>query len=90
VRGLPNTNSAEKMPVWRACNLTSFSSCLTSPVDYPFASRHKGPGFKSPGGYLCETWIPLLALSRYTSIILRCSPETKKDPRQVCLPITAH
>jgi hypothetical protein len=34
-------------------------------VDYPFASRHKGPGFKSPGGYLCETWILLLALSRY-------------------------
>jgi hypothetical protein len=25
----------------------------------------RGPGFKSPGGYLCETGILLLALSRY-------------------------
>ncbi len=31
-----------------------------------FASRHKGHRFKSPGGYLCETGILLLALSRYT------------------------
>jgi hypothetical protein len=51
--------------VWRCCNLISFSPCLTGPVDYPFASCHKGPGFKSPGGYLCETGILLLALSRY-------------------------
>jgi hypothetical protein len=34
-------------------------------VDYPFASRHKGPRFKSPGRYLRETRILLLALSRY-------------------------
>ncbi len=33
--------------LWRACNLTSFSPCLTGPVDYPFASCHKGPGFKT-------------------------------------------
>jgi hypothetical protein len=51
--------------VWRACNLTSFSPCLTGPVDYLFTSRHKGPRFKSPGGYLCETGILLLALSCY-------------------------
>ncbi len=51
--------------VLRACNLTSFSLCLTGPVDYLFASRHKGPRFKSPLGYLCETGILLLALSRY-------------------------
>ncbi len=38
--------------MWRACNLTSFSPCLTSPVDYLFASRHKGPRFRSPGGVL--------------------------------------
>ncbi len=38
--------------LWRACNLTSFSPCLTGPVDYPFASRHKGLGFKSPEGVL--------------------------------------
>ncbi len=36
--------------LWRACNLTSLSPCLTGPVDYPFASRHKGPEFKTPGG----------------------------------------
>ncbi len=29
------------------------------------ASYHKGPGFKSPGGYLCETGILLLVLSCY-------------------------
>ncbi len=55
--------------LWRACNLTSFSPCLTGPVDYLFASRQKGPRFKSPGGYLCETGILLLALSRYNSHI---------------------
>ncbi len=51
--------------MWRACNLKSFSPCLTGPVDYLFASCHKGPRFKSLGGYLCETGILLLALSRY-------------------------
>ncbi len=51
----------------RACNLTSFSPCLTGPVDYLFASRHKGPRFKSPGGYLCETRILLLAKSCYST-----------------------
>jgi hypothetical protein len=54
----------------RACNLTSFSPCLTGPVDYPFASCHEGPGFKSPGGYLCGTGILLLALSRYNPLLL--------------------
>jgi hypothetical protein len=48
-----------------SCNLTYISSCLTGSVDYLFASRHKGPGFKSPGEYLCKTGILLLALSRY-------------------------
>ncbi len=51
--------------LWRAWNLTSFSPCLTGPVDYLFASCHKGPRFKSPGGYFCETGILLLAMSRY-------------------------
>jgi hypothetical protein len=32
------------------CNLTSLSPCLTFPVDYLFASRHKGPRFEFPGG----------------------------------------
>ncbi len=57
---------AVSLQLWRACNLTSFSPCLTGPVDYLFASRHKGPRFKSPGGYLSETGILLLVLSRYT------------------------
>jgi hypothetical protein len=55
--------------MWRACNLTSFSPCLTGQVDYLFASRHKGPRFKSPGGYLSETGILLLALSRSTYFV---------------------
>ncbi len=49
----------------RGSNLSAFSPCLIGSVDYPFASRHKGPGFKTPGGYLCETRILLLALSLY-------------------------
>ncbi len=36
-----------------------------------FASRHKGHRFKSPGGYLCEIGILLLALSRYILTIAR-------------------
>ncbi len=51
--------------LWWACNLTSFSPCLTGPVDYLFASRPKEPRFKSPGEYLCESGILLLAMSRY-------------------------
>jgi hypothetical protein len=59
------TELTENSNLWRACNLTEFTPCLTCLVDYPFASRHKGPRFKFPGGYLCETGILLLALSRY-------------------------
>ncbi len=78
-----------KILVWRACNLTSFSPCLTGPVDYPFASRHKGPGFKSPGGYLYETEILLLVLSHYIgdiNVIDHCvwgkpRPEPSLGPR---------
>ncbi len=51
--------------LWKPCNLTPFSPCRTDPVDYLFASRHKGPRFKSPEEYLCETGIHLLALSCY-------------------------
>ncbi len=65
--------------LWRACNLTSFSPCLTGPVDYPFASCHKRPGFKSPGGYLCETGIPLLALSCYIPIYFPMERGPLKD-----------
>ncbi len=53
--GLPSSFPNDRVgclgvALWRACNLTSFSPCLTGPVDYPFASRHEGLGFKSPGG----------------------------------------
>ncbi len=56
--------------LWRACNLTSSSPCLTGLVEYLFASRHKGPRFQSPGGYLCETGILLLAMSRYSTTVV--------------------
>jgi hypothetical protein len=56
--------------LWRACNLTSFSPCLTGPVDYLVASHHTGPRFKSPGGNLCKTGILLLALSHYICMFL--------------------
>ncbi len=78
--------------VWGSCNLTSFSPCLTGPADYPFASRHKGPRFKFPGGYLCENGILLLALSRYTRVLClnwtrNLSPWATVEywiPRQFC------
>jgi hypothetical protein len=41
--------------MWRACNLTAFTPCLTSPVDYPFASRHEGPRFNPRGGTYMKT-----------------------------------
>jgi hypothetical protein len=55
--GPPSSFTSDKVgcwggALWRACNLTSFSPCLTGPVDYLFASCHKGPRFKSPGGGL--------------------------------------
>jgi hypothetical protein len=37
----------------------------TGPVVHPFAFCHEGPGFNPQGGYLCETGILLLGLSRY-------------------------
>jgi hypothetical protein len=55
--------------LWRACNLTLFSPCLTGPLDYPFASRHKGPGFKSPGGYLCDWDSPVSVVSLHSTCI---------------------
>jgi hypothetical protein len=48
-------------------------------VDYLFASHHKGPRFKSPGGYLCETGILLLALSRYIPVI-KNEKTSDRDP----------
>ncbi len=36
--------------LWRACNLFSFTPCLTGPVDYLFASHHEGTGFNPQGG----------------------------------------
>jgi hypothetical protein len=53
----------KKRGMWKACNLTAFTPCLTGPVVYLFASRHEGPGFNPQGGDLCETGILLLAVS---------------------------
>ncbi len=60
--------------LWRACNLTAFTPCLTGPVDYPFASRYEEPGFNPQS----ETGILLLALSRYT-ILIRCQLKLNLD-----------
>jgi hypothetical protein len=51
--------------MWRACNLTLFLPCLTGPVDYLFASRHKGHRFKSPGGTYVKPGFSGLGLPRY-------------------------
>ncbi len=48
-----------------------------------FASRHKGHRFKSPGGYLCETGILLLALSRYRTNNIDAAEGTMKNKRRV-------
>ncbi len=40
--------------MWRACNLTAFTTCLTGPVDYQFASCPEGPGFNLQGVTRCD------------------------------------
>ncbi len=52
-------------------------------MDYPFDSRHKGPGFKSPGGYLCETGILLLALSHYSLTYLLVLADHRQQDRTI-------
>ncbi len=58
--------------LWRACNLTAFTPCLTGPVDYPFAPRHEGPGFNPQGniyvkpGFSCCSVV--LLQSQYLSV----------------------
>jgi hypothetical protein len=42
--------------LWRACNLTTFTPCLTGPVDYPFTSCHEGLRFKPQGGTYVKPW----------------------------------
>ncbi len=59
-------------------------------MDYPFASCHKGPEFKYPGGYLCNTGILLLALSRYTLFFTRVVPIYKLLVSQVNLKNNAY
>jgi hypothetical protein len=53
------------------CLLPAHDSHHVSLVQWTnlFASRHKGHRFKSPGGYLCETGILLLTLSRYRFVV---------------------
>jgi hypothetical protein len=86
--GLPSSFTTDIVGCWggalsRACNLTAFTPCLTGPVDYPFTSCHKGPGFKSPGGYLCETGILLLALFHHTSLLSNTYSSAKGCPTKV-------
>jgi hypothetical protein len=52
--------------LWRACDLTSFSPYLTGPVDQPVCFLSQGTWVQIPWGDLCETWILLLASSRYS------------------------
>ncbi len=52
--GPPSPFTTDRVGCWggalcRACNLTTFTPCLTGPVDYLFASRHEGPGFNPQG-----------------------------------------
>jgi hypothetical protein len=49
--------------LYSPCNLTAFTPCLTGPVDYPFASRHEGPGFYSQGGTLRNRDSPITVVS---------------------------
>ncbi len=58
-----NELGTSKTSLWRPCNLTSFSPCLTGPVDYPFASRQKGPGFKPLGGLMWNRDSPVSIVS---------------------------
>ncbi len=70
--------------LWTACKLTSFSPCLTVPVDYPFASSHKGPGFKSPGGVLVwnrDSPVSVVSLQMYFFFLWTIKPSrlTKRN-----------
>jgi hypothetical protein len=64
----PSGFTTDRVSCWwgalrRACNPTSFSPCLTGPVDYPFASRDKGPRFKNPGGLMWNRDSPVCDVS---------------------------
>ncbi len=50
--------------MWRACNLTAITHSSTDSVVHLFAFPSWGTRVQSPGGYLCETGILLLILSR--------------------------
>ncbi len=56
--------------LWRACTLTAFILSSTVPVIHPYCFPSWGTRVQSPG-YLCETGIHRLALSRYNSPVLR-------------------
>ncbi len=54
--------------LWSACNLTAFTHSLTGPVGQPLLPVMRDPGSIPMGGYLCETGILLIVLSRYTVV----------------------
>ncbi len=51
--------------LWRACNLTAFIHSSTGSSGPPVCFPSWGTQVQSPGRYLCENGILLLALSRY-------------------------
>jgi hypothetical protein len=54
--------------MWRAGYL--ITPCLADPVDYSFASRHKGHGFKPQGSTYVKSGFLLLVTSHYI-----CDPD---------------
>ncbi len=77
--------------LWRACNLAAFIHSLTGPVGQTLCFPSWGTWVQSPGGYLYETGILLLALSHYIGdpdVIDLCGlvwgglrPEASQGPR---------
>jgi hypothetical protein len=73
VRGFRKYKNWKRL-LWRACNLTAFIQShwsIVSTLCFP----SWGTRVQSPGGYLCETRILLLALSRYigdSNVIDQC------------------
>ncbi len=79
--GLPSSFTADRVScwggaLWRACNLISFSPCLTGPVDYPFASHREGPRFNPQGGtYLKPGFSCYRCLATYLLLSARSAAE---------------
>ncbi len=65
----------KKLILWRACSLTAFTLSSARSSGPPVCLPSWGTWVHSPRGYLCETGILLLALSRfigYPNVIDHC------------------